>query len=85
MKLSIQERPALEAKASIGGSIGLQQGTDGKSALKAEFGLNQCKGIKTGINFKNTVGFKYQLGSMSKPIGNKNLHEYEKDIYEGCM
>ena len=82
--VAIEERPSIEAKASIGGS--LTQGT-GERKIDTNFGIQQCKGIKAGIVFKNDVSALYTdpLSGEKKPLYKPSSLEYEKTLWEGCL
>lgn len=84
-KFAIEERPAFEAKASIGGSVKLVE-KDGKRQIEGEFGIDECKGIKAGLKFKNEVSAVYtDLKGDKKPLWKPKPLEFEKELWDGCL
>ena len=58
-KFAIEERPAFEAKASIGGSLSLEKQKDNTRKVEAKFGIEECKGVKASVSFKNELSALY--------------------------
>ena len=83
---AIEERPSIEAKASIGGSLTREKQKDGSKKIEAKFGVEECKGIKASISFKNELGAIYTdpLKGDKKPLWKPKALDYEKELWDGC-
>jgi hypothetical protein len=78
---SVEARPAIEAKASLEGSISAAPG----SGLTTTIGDKECSFIKTGIDLKFESGLSFKIGEQAKfPIF--KFHEpWTKTIHRGCI
>ena len=85
-KFAVEERPSIEAKASIGGSLSLEKQEDGKKKIEAKAGTEECMGIKASISFKNELSCLYTdpVKGDKKPLWKPKALEYEKPLWEGC-
>lgn len=83
---AVEERPSLEAKASIGGSLTQEKQKDGTKKVEASFGIEECKGIKASISFKNELSALYTdpLQGDKKPLWKPKALDYEKELWDGC-
>jgi hypothetical protein len=85
-KFGIEERPSIEAKASIAGSVALADSKSTSKTVTTKFGTEECGGVKTSISFKNGVSAFYLDAQKKKvKVWEPKALQYEKDLWEGCL
>ncbi|KAF1813202.1 hypothetical protein P152DRAFT_308567 [Eremomyces bilateralis CBS 781.70] len=73
------ERPSIEIKGSIAGKI-----EAGNGPVQGEFGDEECKGIKTGIELKNDTAIKLRAGALTTKLTDVGK-PLSKELKKGCI